>query len=107
MGMTERPLEGYARLLRTRKRWAMIGSVVLGICALVLLIAAFGLLWMKRLQPVTGTDVLVVLATCVYPLLAVVSQLVAYRQACGLLELLDVLEREIRVQEREGQQTET
>jgi hypothetical protein len=93
--MAERPIEQYAGLLRTRKRWAKIGIVALGICALILLIAAFGLLWARRLKPVTGTTVVLVLALCVYPLLGLVSQLVAYRRACDLLELLDVLEREI------------
>ena len=105
--MAERPIEQYAGLLRTRKRWAKIGTVASGVCALVLLIAAFGLMWSIRHKPVTSTTVLLVLVLCVYPLLGLASQIVEYRRASALLELLDVLERETRVREPEGQKTET
>lgn len=92
--MTGNSLVGYANLLGNRKRWAKIGIVVLGICAFILLIAAFGLLWTKRDQAITGTTLLLVLALCVYPLFGLVSQLVEYRRLRLLLELLDVLQRE-------------
>jgi hypothetical protein len=105
--MAGSPIEQYTSLLNTRKRWAKIGSVALGICALILLIAALGFLWVKRTQPVTGTSVLIVLVLCFYPLLGLVSQIVEHRWASVLLELLDVLERESRVQEPDGQQAET
>ena len=84
-----------------------IGIVALGVCALILLIAAFGLLWALRLKPVTSTTVLLVLVLCVYPLMGVVGQIVEYRRASSLLELLDVLERETHIKESGDQQAKT
>ena len=102
--MPERPIEQYAGLLRIRKRWAAIGSVVAAICALITLIAGFGLMWAQRDKPVTGITVLLVLVLCVYPLMGVVSQLVEVRRTTVLLELLDVLKREASARVSEGRE---
>jgi hypothetical protein len=44
---------------------------------------------------------------CVYPFVAVVSQIAEYRRVSSLLELLDVLEREGRASESGDQQAKT
>jgi len=104
--MIESPIKQYVHLLDIRKRWAKIGIVGLGASLGVSLLAAIGWLWVNRLKPITGSNALIVVLLCVYPVFGLVSQLLAYRRINETLELLDVLEREIHTRPPEGQQTE-
>jgi hypothetical protein len=92
--MAKHSIAQYADLLRIRKHWAQIWIVATGIGTLTLLIAGIGLLWTKRLEPVTGVTALLIPVLFIYPLIGLVSQIVEYRRTSGFLELLDALERE-------------
>ena len=97
------PIAQYASLLRIRKRWATIGIVALGIVALVSLVAGVGLLWTMRDKPLSSTSVLLEIVLCANPLVVLASQTGEYRRLSGLLELLDVLERQASSRTLQGQ----
>jgi 8-oxo-dGTP pyrophosphatase MutT (NUDIX family) len=64
------------------------GSVAMGICVLITLSAGVGLLWMKRLKPITGVTALLLPVMFVYPLMGLVSQLIEVRRTTSQIELL-------------------
>ena len=104
--LEERPIERYVCLLDARKRQAKVGIIALGSVLALSMLAAFVLLWLTRLRPITGSNVMIVVVLCVYPLFGLVNQLLAYRRTDEMLELLDVLDRkEYRARPAEGHQT--
>jgi hypothetical protein len=85
-------IEQYASLLRIRKKWSLIYTVVAGICSVVSLAAVIGLTWAFRDRAITFTTMLVVIV-CIFPYIGLVNQVAEHRRLNGVLELLDVLER--------------
>ena len=92
-GRRRNRIAAYASLLRTRKKWALVGSVAFVIVVVISSVALLGMAWTLGDKAMTRLSTLTVVMAFVFPYVGMVNQAAEYRRLKGLLELLDVLER--------------
>ena len=86
-------LEEYTSLLRTRKKYALIYTLVWGVIFAPLFAVAFGLVLAYEDRPVSLLSTIGIVMMVICPLIALMNRVMEYRRLTGMLELLGVLQQ--------------